>query len=707
MGTPFEAPVPERGRQVCKPGAKLIPPVFCRRVNAVTFRVSASFLRTGMVERVVIQPMLWLLLLDEIRGSTVLQVALAGAGAVVLVLAVLAGFAAWRWRRASTAAALAHAALDTLEKTQRARRQTEERFRSLVLNTSDVITILTAEGAIDFHSPSAGRIWGYSADALRSANLLGLVHPDDVEVARGLIAQAVSRPRLSMAAELRLKLADESWCYFEVVATNLLRDPRVSGIVTTFRDITERKELEQALHYRAFHDSLTDLPNRTMFVDRIEAAMARAASRGTTVAVMFLDLDNFKVVNDSLGHAVGDQLLVALTDRIKGCLRLEDTLARLSGDEFAILFEEIWGEDDAVRLAERIQEQLQNPFSLDHRELYVAASIGIVVSGPTHTTPGDLLRDADLAMYRAKANGKGRCEVFNHTMNVHFTERLALESNMRRSIERGELRVHYQPIVRLDDESVVGFEALVRWEHPQRGLIPPAEFIPIAEETGMIVPLGAWVLEEACRQVQQWQDQRCHGRALLLSVNVSARQFQSPDLVDTVAEVLQRTGFNPTSLKLELTESVMMRDVERTTQRLHELKALSIQLVIDDFGTGYSSLAYLRQFPITVLKIDRTFVNRLGTDPQDDAIVRSIVTLSRDLGMEVVAEGIETPAQLETLRALGCDYGQGYYFSRPLPSAQAEELVTLEAGMPTSAPGQVTPAPLRSLPPRSGISIAS
>jgi diguanylate cyclase (GGDEF)-like protein/PAS domain S-box-containing protein len=690
----------------CNDPVRIWSRTFCRRINAVTFRVSASFLRTGTEGLVVIPPMLWMLL-DEIGGSTILQMALAGAGAGVLALAVLAGFAAWRWRRASTAAALAQAALDTLEKTQRARRQTEERFRSLVLNTSDVITILTAEGAIDFHSPSAGRIWGYSADALRSANLLGLVHPDDVEVARGLIAQAVSRPRLSMAAELRLKLADESWCYFEVVATNLLRDPRVSGIVTTFRDITERKELEQALHYRAFHDSLTDLPNRTLFVDRIEVAMARATSRGTKVAVMFLDLDNFKVVNDSLGHAVGDQLLVALTDRIKGCLRLEDTLARLSGDEFAILFEEIWGEDDAVRLAERIQEQLQSPFSIDHRELYVAASIGIVVSGPTHTTPGDLLRDADLAMYRAKANGKGRCEVFNHTMNVHFTERLALESSMRRSIERGELRVHYQPIVRLDDETVVGFEALVRWEHPQRGLIPPSEFIPIAEETGMIVPLGAWVLEEACRQVQQWQDERCHGRALLLSVNVSARQFQSPDLVETVAEVLKRTGFNPTSLKLELTESLMMRDVERTTQRLHELKALAIQLVIDDFGTGYSSLAYLRQFPITVLKIDRTFVNRLGTDPQDDAIVRSIVTLSRDLGMEVVAEGIETPEQLKTLRELGCDYGQGFYFSRPLPSAQAEELVTREAGLATPTPGLVTPAPLRPLPPRNGISIAS
>jgi diguanylate cyclase (GGDEF)-like protein/PAS domain S-box-containing protein len=659
-----------------------------------------------MERRVVIQPMLSMLL-DEIRGLTLLQVTLLIAGAAVLVLAVLAGFAAWRWRRASTAAALAQAALDTLEKTQRARRQTEERFRSLVLNTSDVITILTADGSIDFHSPSAGRIWGYSADTLRSANLLGLVHPDDVEVARGLIAQAVSRPRLSMAAELRLRLADESWCYFEVVATNLLRDPRVSGIVTTFRDITERKELEQALHYRAFHDSLTDLPNRTLFVDRVEVALTRATGRGTNVGVMFLDLDNFKVVNDSLGHAVGDQLLVALTERIKGCLRLEDTLARLSGDEFAILFEEILGEDDAVRLGVRLQEALEAPFSIDHRELYVAVSIGIVVSGPAHTKPGDLLRDADLAMYRAKANGKGRCEVFNHTMNVHFTERLALESSMRRSVERNELRVHYQPIVKLEDETVVGFEALVRWEHPQRGLIPPSDFIPIAEETGMIVPIGAWVLEEACRQVQQWQEERCNGRALLLSVNVSARQFQAPDLVETVASVLERTGFNPTSLKLELTESMMMHDVERTILRLHELKKLAIQLVIDDFGTGYSSLAYLRQFPITVLKIDRTFVKRLGTDPQDDAIVRSIVTLSRDLGMEVVAEGIETVEQLATLRALGCDYGQGYHFSRPLPSAQAEELVTPEAGLPAPTPGLVTAAALRALPPLSGISIAS
>jgi diguanylate cyclase (GGDEF)-like protein/PAS domain S-box-containing protein len=644
--------------------------------------------------------MLWLLS-DVDHDLALLQAALGVAGLVVLALACLAGFAALRWRRARAEAVAAHVALDELEKVQRARRQTEERFRSLVLNTSDVITILTVDGCIDFYSPSATRIWGYPPDVLRSASLLTLVHADDIETTRGLILQAVSRPRLSMAAELRLRLADESWCYFEVVATNLLRDPRVNGIVTTFRDITERKELEAAMHYRAFHDSLTDLPNRALFVERVEQAMTHAAGLGHSLAVMFLDLDNFKVVNDSLGHAVGDRLLVALTERIKSDLRLEDTLARLSGDELAILFEDVRGEEDAIRLGERLQAQLQAPFAIDHREVYVAASIGIVVSGPAHTGPDDLLREADLAMYRAKANGKGRCELFDHTMNAHFTERLALETSMRRAVERDELRVFYQPIVDLEDGGVVGFEALVRWQHPQRGLIPPAEFIPLAEETGMIVPIGAWVLEEACRQVQQWQDERCPGRALLLSVNVSARQFQSPDLVETVAEVLERTGFNPTHLKLELTESLMMHDVGRTIQRLDELKQLSIQLAIDDFGTGYSSLAYLRRFPISVLKIDRTFVNRLGTDPQDDAIVRSIVTLSSDLGMQVVAEGIETADQLATLRELRCDYGQGYLFSRPLPSEQAEEVVTPEAGVPW-------PAPIRPLPaPRGEISIAS
>ena len=621
------------------------------------------------------------------------HVVLFGAGLVILILAALSGWLGLKWRRTRRAVRVIQAALEALHETHRARRQTEERFRSLVLNTSDVITILTDAGRIDFHSPSASRIWGHSAEALRNASFFELVHEDDAEVARGLISQALTRPRLSMSAEVRLRLADESWCYFEAVATNLLRDPRVSGIVTTFRDITERKDFEQKLRYQAYHDALTDLPNRTLFVERVERGLARAARRGLNVSVMFIDLDNFKVINDSLGHAVGDLLLVTLTERIKSCLRVEDTLARLSGDEFAILIEDVRDQDDARRMADRVQEQLQVPFILDRREVFASVSIGIALSDPSHVAPDDLLRDADLAMYRAKANGKARCEVFDSTMNEQATERLALESSMRRAIEREELRVFYQPIVTLQDSAVVGFEALVRWEHPDLGLISPVDFIPLAEETGMIVPIGAWVLKEACRQVKLWQDRLCPDRALLLSVNVSARQFQSPDLVETVANVLKETGFDPTHLKLELTESLMMQDVERTIQRLHDLKGLSIQLVIDDFGTGYSSLAYLRRFPISVLKVDKSFIHRLGMDPQDHAIARSIVTLASDLGMQVVAEGIETAEQLEVLRELHCDFGQGYYFSRPVPGAQAEAFVTSDAGV-------VEPTALRPLPAR-------
>jgi diguanylate cyclase (GGDEF)-like protein/PAS domain S-box-containing protein len=623
-----------------------------------------------------------------------------GGGTLLVALTTLVCVLARKLIRAKRAANTAQDALDALEKTQRARRQTEERFRSLVLNTSDVITILAVDGTIHFHSPSAGRIWGYSGDALRNVNFFELVHEDDADIARDLIAQSLSRPRLSMSAEIRLKLADEGWCYFEIVATNLLRDPRVNGIVTTFRDITERKDFEQALRYQAFHDALTDLPNRTLFVDRVGRSLSRAAARQSAISVLFIDLDNFKVINDSLGHGVGDQLLVTLTDRIKQCLRHEDTLARLSGDEFAILIEDVRHEDDARQLATRVLEQLKEPFILDRREVYASVSIGIALSGPGHTGPDDLLRDADQAMYRAKANGKARCEIYDETMNEQVIERLALETSMRRSIERNELRVYYQPIVRLDNATVAGFEALVRWEHPERGIISPADFIPLAEETGMIVPIGLWVLEEACRQVQVWRDERCPGRGLMLSVNVSARQFQSPDLVETIAAAIERSGIDPRYLKLELTESMVMHDVERTIQRLHQLKALNLELSIDDFGTGYSSLAYLRRFPISVLKVDKSFVHRIGTDRQDEAIVRSIVTLARDLGMQVVAEGIETADQLDVLVGLGCDYGQGYYFSRPVPAHQAELLVTPAAGVPM-------PSPMRPRKLRGDISIAS
>jgi len=603
------------------------------------------------------------------------SLALIAAGAVILFLVSLTCVLGIGLVHARRTISSGGRAMRALEEDHQARRQSEERFRSLVLNTSDVITILSADGTIDYHSPSAGRIWGHGPEVLRGAPLLSLVHPEDAEVVDSLFSQALSRPRLSMAAEMRLRLADDTWCYFEVVATNLLRDPRVNGIVTTFRDITERKNLEQALTYQAFHDALTDLPNRTLFVDRVERALARAVRRNASVAVMFLDLDNFKVINDSLGHPVGDKLLVTLTERVKRCLRHEDTLARLSGDEFAILIEDVHDAADAQHLAERIQEKVRMPFILDRREVFATVSIGIVVSGPNHTGPDDLLRDADLAMYRAKSNGKARSEMFDQTMNAEASERLALESSMRRAIEREEFRVYYQPIVSLSDVQTVGFEALVRWEHPQRGLVSPAEFIPIAEETGLIVPIGGWVLEEACRQMRAWQTEGVFDRPLMLSVNVSARQFQGKDLVESIEAVLERTGFDPTNLKLELTESLMMEDVERTILRLHDLKKLSIQIGLDDFGTGYSSLAYLRRFPINLLKIDRSFVGRLGMDPHDDAIVRSIIRLAVDLGMQVVAEGIETADQLAMLRELGCRYGQGYYFSRPVPAHQANLLI--------------------------------
>ena len=609
--------------------------------------------------------------LDDWRWAAALLVA--GCGTVLLAAVATIGVMLLRkWAR--DAATADRQARDLAEEC-RALRESEERFRSLVLNTSDVITILSADATIEYQSPSAERIWGYASGELAETSLLSLVHDDDVDVAQNLFAQALSRPRLGLAAELRLRLADGTWCHFEVVATNLLRDPRVHGVVATFHDVSERKNFEQALSYQAFHDALTDLPNRSLFVDRVERALVRTDRRGGSVAVMFLDLDNFKVINDSLGHSIGDQLLLSVTQRIQDCLRREDTLARLSGDEFAILVEDVANVDDALVVAQRVLQALQAPFSLEGHEMFASASIGVVLSAPNHDCPDDLLRDADLAMYRAKANGKARTEVFDDSMNARVSERLSMETSLRRAIERGEFRVHYQPIIDLADGKVAGFEALVRWEHPQRGLVSPLDFIPLAEETGLILPIGRWVLEESCRQIAEWQRLVGPGRRLMISVNVSARQLQHPGLVETVAEVLEQTGLEPSSLKLELTESLMMQDLDLTIERLQALLALGIELALDDFGTGYSSLAYLRRLPVSFLKIDRSFVKQLGVDPEDSAIVRAIVSLAHDLGMTVVGEGVETDGQRRELRRLGCSYGQGYLFSRPVPATAAQALL--------------------------------
>jgi diguanylate cyclase (GGDEF)-like protein/PAS domain S-box-containing protein len=575
--------------------------------------------------------------------------------------------------------------IERLEQERRLLRDSEDRFRSLVLNTSDVIITVTSDGDIEYHSPSAERIWGYSPEDLHRTNVLEFIHQKDQDIALSLFEETRARPRLGIAAELRIRLADNSWRYFDVVATNLLRDPRVVGIVVTFRDITERKEFEEALTYQASHDALTGLPNRTLFRENVERALRRSIRQGSPIAVMFIDVDNFKVVNDSLGHPVGDQLLIKVAERIQRCLRREDTLARLSGDEFAILVEDAGGADEAYGLARRIQEHMKAPIGVDDHEVYTSLSVGIVMNGPAHDTPNDLLRDADLAMYRAKMNGKARCAMFDQTMDSPASQRLHLETSLHRALERNELRVFYQPIMNLADGQIAGFEALVRWAHPQRGLVPPGEFIPLAEETGLIVPLDAWVLHEACRQFQEWQAR--HTRPLVLSVNISARHLQSPSLIQTVASALESSGLDPRCLKLEMTESVMIGDMSLVRERLGELKKLSIQIAIDDFGTGFSSLAYLRDLPISFVKVDRTFISRLGADARDDAIVRSIVSLSHDLGLTVIGEGIELVGQLTTLRGLGCDFGQGFYFSAAVPADVAAGL--LRTGL-TDAVGEAT-----------------
>jgi diguanylate cyclase (GGDEF)-like protein/PAS domain S-box-containing protein len=441
------------------------------------------------------------------------------------------------------------------------------------------------------------------------------------------------------------------------------------------RDISERKEFEATLEHQATHDPLTGLPNRALLLDRLTVSLARAERFKTAVAVLFLDLDHFKVVNDSLGHAMGDQLLIAAADRLKEALRQGgDTVARFGGDEFVILCEDLTSEDDARSIADRVNELLAEPFLLGEHEVYVAASTGIAFTeGAAEAT--DLLRDADAAMYQAKEHGRDRYEVFDRQMRAEAVDRLSIESYLRRAIQHRELRIHYQPKVDLRTGAIVGTEALVRWEHPDRGLLLPGEFIRVAEETGLIVPIGRWVLEQAVRQAQRWQAEIPGLPPLYICVNLSRRQLGHPSLVDEVAAVLDETGIDPGLVDLEITESVLMDDVELAHRALSNLHDLGVKLVVDDFGTGYSSLSYLQRFPVDLLKIDRSFVAGLGTNKGDTAIVTAVLSLAHALGMQAIAEGVETADQLAELRALGCDMAQGFYLARPQPEHAIADLL--------------------------------
>jgi diguanylate cyclase (GGDEF)-like protein len=449
-------------------------------------------------------------------------------------------------------------------------------------------------------------------------------------------------------------------------------------------DITSRKAAEAALVHQALHDALTGLPNRTLFRDRLEHALNQASRRQQLVGVLFLDLDNFKVINDSLGHLSGDALLVEVAQRLQTCLRLGDTVARMGGDEFTILLEEIDDEAQATLVAERIGDALRTPFRLGEREVFVSASIGLALSASRRMEPESLLRNADIAMYRSKAAGKARHSIFDAGMKAMAMERLELETDLRNALALGQFRIHYQPILNLSDGKVLEVEALLRWERPGHGLMAPLTFIPLAEETGLIVPIGRWVLQEACRQAKMWNTDFPSEPPLVMSVNLSGRQFQDPGLVSGIAQVVHDTGLEPRGLKLEITESVAMHDIEASVLKMEALKALGIQLAIDDFGTGYSSLGYLKRFPVDTLKIDRSFVERIGLDIQDAAIVQSVVALAKTLHLSVVGEGIESRAQAAQLLALGCDRGQGFLFARPQP-AEAITALFAAGGNPGEA----------------------
>ena len=447
----------------------------------------------------------------------------------------------------------------------------------------------------------------------------------------------------------------------------------ISELERTSRALQESKE-----HFRhaAFHDSLTDLPNRSLFSDYLKLAIERSKRQTDYLfAVLFLDLDRFKYINDSLGHSCGDQLIVELARRLQSCLRQVDTVSRFGGDEFAILLDGIKDPSDAIRVAEKIQEALLRPFELGGHEAFTSASIGIALSTGGYDQPDYILRDADTAMYRAKDAGKACYELFDLEMHSRAVIRMRLESDLRRALERDEFRVFYQPIMSVQTGRLSGFEALVRWQHPERGLVAPSEFIPVSEETGLIVPLGAWILEVACRQMQEWHLQHPANRALTMNVNLSSKQLIQSGLVQEVRNIIRKTELPARSLKLEITESVVMENAELATTMLKQLSDLNVHLCIDDFGTGYSSLSYLHRFPVDTLKIDRSFVNRIEEKDENVEIVRTIATLARNLGMEVVAEGVETEDQLACLKALNCEYAQGYLFSRPLEAEAASNFI--------------------------------
>jgi diguanylate cyclase (GGDEF)-like protein/PAS domain S-box-containing protein len=570
---------------------------------------------------------------------------------------------------------------------EEALRASEERFRALVQNASDLIAILEQGGSVRYESPSHQRILGQSGAEVLGRSFLDMVHPEDRPHVTAALRALVDRPGEIATLEYRRRHRNGTWKFVESTASNLLAHPAVAGIVLNSHDITDRKQSEERLLHDALHDELTGLPNRALFMDRLRQSMERSHREPDRLTiVLFLDIDRFKIVNDSLGHLVGDELLVQISGSLLAALRPTDTIARVGGDEFAILLDGAKDAADAEQIAARIHERLTTPINLRGHEIFLTASIGIAVHTPEYERPEDLLRDADTAMYRAKSMGPACHVVFNRGMHQFVMARLQLETDLRRALERGQLRVFYQPFIDLRTGEVSGFEALLRWAHPRHGVILPDEFLSVAEETGLIVPMGRFVLEESCRSIREMQRAHPGHRRLRLSVNLSNKQFFQADLFDQVRRALLSSGLEPDCLGLEITEGVIIQHAESANTRFARLKSLGVQLYLDDFGKGYSSLNYLHRFPMDILKIDRSFVSRVEEAEGNLAILEAIVTLAHQLGMEVVAEGIQTAGQVKRLRSLGCEYGQGYLFSKPVPEEEAADLIAGKSRECTTTP---------------------
>ncbi|MCC7371616.1 MAG: EAL domain-containing protein [Chloroflexi bacterium] len=554
--------------------------------------------------------------------------------------------------------------------------ESERRYRTVVNTLSEVVFQTDARRCWSLLNPAWTTLTGFSMIESLGQQVSLYVHPDDRARDEREAVSLLNREKELARYEVRLVQSDDAVRWVEMHARPIVdQSGAITGLSGTLVDVTERKRLEEQLVHQAFHDALTGLANRTLFRDRVSHTLARASRSAAANAVLFLDLDNFKKVNDSLGHAAGDELLRGIAQRLVANVRGLDTVARLGGDEFAILLEDLPSQDEAIVIGERILESLRQPILVNGKEVLAGASIGLAPIKRDSESADALLRNADIAMYVAKRGGRGRLAIYSDGMDAATRNRLELEADLYRAVDRNELLVMYQPTIDIDSGQVIGAEALVRWQHPERGMIHPVEFITIAEETGLILPIGHWVLRQACRDVLTWKKLDPAYADISVAVNISARQLQEPQLVERVADLLVEHALDPASLTLEITESVAMQNTEATIARLEALKSLGVHIAIDDFGTGYSSLSYLQRFPIDILKIDRAFVQGIAENGDDHALAQTIVQLARTLRLSTVAEGIETVEQLECLRALGCDHGQGYLFARPIPAGQLSDLL--------------------------------